>query len=64
MSILVIFKIAAIGIITAIVNMLLKQAGKDEIATIVSFVGLAVALVVMIDVVTQMHKTLTDLFGI
>ncbi len=64
MSILVIFKIAAIGIITAIVNMLLKQAGKDEIATIVSFVGLAVALVVMIDVVTQMYKTLTDLFGI
>lgn len=64
MSIAIIFKLAAVGIITAIVGMLLKQAGKDDVASIVSFVGLAVALVMMLNVVAEIYKTIGDLFGI
>lgn len=64
MSVAIIFKLAAVGIITAIVGMLLKQAGKDDVASIVSFVGLAVALVMMLNVVAEIYKTIGDLFGI
>lgn len=64
MSVAIIFKLAAVGIITAIVAMLLKQAGKDDVATIVSFVGLAVALVMMLNVIMELYKTISDIFGI
>lgn len=62
MDIAIIIKIAAVGIITAIAGMLLKRAGKDEIATVVSVVGLVVALVMMLDVITQLYETLRALF--
>ncbi len=64
MSVAIIFKLAAVGIITAIVAMLLKQAGKDDVATIVSFVGLAVALVMMLNVIMELYQTISDIFGI
>ena len=64
MDITVILKIAAIGIVTAIATMLLKRAGKDEIATVVSVVGLVIALVMMLDVVVQLYDTLQSLFNL
>ena len=62
MDITIIIKIAAVGIITAIAGMLLKRAGKDEIATVVSVVGLVVALIMMLDTVVQLYETLRSLF--
>lgn len=62
MDLTVIIKIAVVGIITAIAGMLLKRAGKDEIATVVSVVGLVVALVMMLDVIAQLYDTLRSLF--
>ncbi len=54
MDIMIIIKIAIVGIITAIAGMLLKRAGKDEIATVVSIVGLVVALIMMLDTIAQL----------
>ncbi len=62
MDITIIIKIAVVGIITAIACMLLKRAGKDEIATVVSVVGLVVALVMMLDTIVQLYETLRSLF--
>ena len=64
MDISIILKIAAIGIITAIATMLLKRSGKDEIATVVSVVGLVIALVFMLDVIVQLYDTLQSLFNL
>ncbi|MCM1195097.1 MAG: stage III sporulation protein AC [Firmicutes bacterium] len=62
MDITIIIKIAAVGIITAIAGMLLKRSGKEEIATVVSVVGLTVALVMMLDTLVQLYDTLKALF--
>ena len=62
MDISIIIKIAVVGIITAIACMLLKRAGKDEIATVVSVVGLVVALVMMLDTIVHLYETLRALF--
>ena len=62
MDISIIFKIAAIGIITAIAAMLLKRAGKDEIVTVVSVAGLIVAFVMLLDMISQLYETLKWLF--
>lgn len=61
---MIIIKIAIVGIITAIAGMLLKRAGKDEIATVVSIVGLVVALIMMLDAIAQLYDTLKSLFDI
>ena len=58
----VIFKIGAIGIVTAIVGMLLKKYGKEDLATVISVIGLVVALVMMLDMVAQLYDTITNLF--
>lgn len=62
MDIIVIFKIAAIGIITAIAGMLLKKAGKDEIATVVSVAGLIIAFIMLLDMIAQLYETLKTIF--
>lgn len=62
MDLTIIVKIAAVGIITAIACMLLKRAGREEIATVVSVVGLVVALVMMLDTIVQLYDTLRALF--
>ena len=62
MDLTIIIKIAVVGIITAIAGMLLKRAGKDEIATVISVVGLIVALVMMLDAIVQLYDTLRALF--
>ncbi len=64
MDVMIILKIAAVGIVTAIASMLLKRAGKDEISTVVSVVGLVVALVMMLDVISQLYDTLQALFDL
>ena len=45
-------------------SLILKRAARDEIATVVSLVGLAIALVMMVDVVVQLFDTLRSLFGL
>lgn len=64
MEITVIFKIVVVGLITAVASLILKRAARDEIATVVSLVGLAIALVMMVDVVVQLFDTLRSLFGL
>ncbi len=64
MDIAIILKIAAVGIITAIATMLLKRSGREEISTVVSVVGLVVALVMMLDVIVQLYDTLQSLFDL
>ena len=64
MDVMVILKIALVGIITAIAGMLLKRAGKDEIATVVSVVGLIVALVMMLDSIVQLYDTIQSWFDL
>lgn len=63
MDISLIFRIAGIGILTAIVNQLLKKADKDEIATLVTLTGLIIALMMVIDLISQLFGSLQTIFG-
>lgn len=63
MGIDIIFKIAAVGLITAIVNQVLKKADKDEIATLTTLAGLVIVLLMVIDLLSQLFDTLQMMFG-
>ena len=64
MDINIIFRIAAVGIITAIVNQILKKADKDEIATITTLAGLVIVLLMVVDMISQLFDTLRTIFGL
>ncbi len=63
MDVSIIFQIAAVGLITAIINQLLKKSDKDEIATLVTLAGLVIVLIMIINMIGQLFDTLKTVFG-
>lgn len=63
MDVEIIFKIAAIGILTAIVGQVLKNAGKDDIATIATLSGVVIALIMVLDLIGKLFDTVKSMFG-
>ncbi len=63
MEISIIFKIAAVGLVTALINQVLKKADKDEIATLVTLAGLVIVLIMVIDMIAKLFDTLKTVFG-
>ncbi len=63
MDVEIIFKIAAIGILTAIVGQILKQTGKDEISTIATLAGLVVVIIMVLNLIGEMFNTIKTLFN-
>ena len=64
MDVSLIFKIALIGLVTAVASILLKKANKDDIANLVSIAGLVLALILVIDMVIQLFDTIISLFNL
>ena len=62
MGIDVIFKIAGIGIITAVINILLDKTDKKEVSTFVTIAGLILVLVIVLDMVGGLFGTLKSIF--
>lgn len=60
----IIFKLAGIGLITSIVNQILKYCGKEEIASLTTLAGLVMSLLVVVDLVQQLFATVKTLFVI
>ena len=63
MEVDLIFKIAAVGILVAVLNMLLSRAGRDEQALMTTIAGLIVVLVVMLKEISGLFDLIKSLFG-
>ena len=59
-----IFKIACVGILTAIINIILKKSDKDEIATFVTLAGLIIVLVMVLDMLGGLFDSLRSLLNL
>ncbi len=64
MDISVIFKIAAVGIIITVVCQILKKSDRDDIATLVSLVGLIIVLTVVIGMVGDLFEEIKRIFDL
>ena len=64
MGIDIIFKIAAIGILTAVTNQVLKYAGKDEIATLTTLAGVVIVLFKVVNMISELFGTVKQLFSL
>ena len=57
-----IFKVAAIGIIASVLHNLLNQAGKSELGLMTSLAALVIALVLVVQKVSELFETVKKLF--
>lgn len=64
MGIEVIFKIAAIGILTAVTNQILKYSGKDEIAMLTTLAGVVIVLFMVVNMISELFTTVRQLFSL
>ncbi|HIQ66844.1 MAG TPA: stage III sporulation protein AC [Candidatus Coproplasma stercoravium] len=64
MDISIIFKIAAVGIIVTIICQVLKKSDRDDIATIVSLVGLIIVLAAVISMIADLFEQVRELFNL
>jgi len=62
MSVSLIFKIAAVGILVTILNQVLKHSGREEQAFMVSLAGLILVLMWIIPSIYELFSTIQDLF--
>ncbi len=62
MDITILFKMAAIGIIITIICQILKKSDRDDIATLVSIVGLIIVLAVVVNMVGDLFSQIKDVF--
>lgn len=62
MNVDLIFKIAAIGIIVSILNLVLEKAERKEQAMMTTLVGLVVVLMLVINLVSNLFETVKTMF--
>lgn len=63
MDIELIFKIAAVGIVVAVLNLLLSRAGRDEQALMTTIAGLIVVLIIIVQEIYKLFDLIKTLFG-
>ncbi len=64
MDITILFKMAAIGIIITVICQILKKSDRDDIATLVSIVGLVIVLAVVVGMVGDLFNEIQEIFGL
>lgn len=62
MNIDLVFKIAAIGIIVAVLNQVLIRAGREEQAMLTTLAGLIVVLFMIIQQISQLFAMIKSIF--
>lgn len=61
MEIDIIFKIAGIGLLAWIINVILKKAGKEDIATFVSIASLIIVMMILLDMIGGLFDSIKSI---
>ncbi len=64
MDVDLIFKIAAIGIIVAVLNQVLIRSGREEQAMLTTLAGLIVVLSIIVTEISTLFDTVKSAFGL
>ena len=62
MGIEIVFKIAGIGILIAIICQLLKQTGRDDMAMLAAIAGLIITLMMVVDLIRTLFDSVKQIF--
>lgn len=59
----IIFRIAGIGILISVLNMVLKQAGKEEQAQMLTLAGVVIVLFMVVQMIQRLFVDIRAVFG-
>ena len=62
MEVELIFKVAAVGILVAVLNILLTRSGREEQALMVTITGLVIVLVLVVQKISELFGLIKSLF--
>ncbi len=63
MEVELIFKVAAVGILVAVLNILLTRSGREEQALMVTITGLVIVLVLVVRKISELFSLIGELFS-
>ena len=64
MSVNLIFKIAAVGILVSVISQVLKHSGREEQAFLTSLAGLLLVLFWIVPYIYELFETIKELFSL
>ncbi|MBQ6163408.1 MAG: stage III sporulation protein AC [Clostridia bacterium] len=64
MEVEIIFKIAAIGIIVAVINQILTRSGREEYTMITTIAGLIIVLMMLLPHVGELFRYIRSVFDV
>ncbi len=64
MNVDVVFKIAAIGILVAVLSQVLTRAGREDIALLTTLAGLIVVLVMVVNLISDFFGSVRSIFSL
>jgi stage III sporulation protein AC len=64
MDVSILFKMAAVGMIVTVICQILKKSDRDDIATLVSIVGLVIVLAIVVGMIGDLFQDIQKIFGL
>ena len=64
MDVDLVFKIAAVGILVAVLNQLLVRSGREEQAMMTTLAGLVVVMMMLVRQISDLFQLVKSLFGL
>ena len=58
------FKLAGLGIVVAVLSQVLNRAGREELGTLVTVVGLVIALFLVVNLISDLFTSLKSIFAL
>ena len=56
------FKLAGLGVVVAVISQILTRAGREELSTLVTVVGLIIALFMVVNLVSELLSSVKSIF--
>lgn len=62
MQVDLLFQIAGVGLLTTVVASILQRSGRDELATLSTVAGLAIVLLMVVNLVSELFSSVRSIF--
>lgn len=64
MQVDLLFKLAGLGVVVAVLSQVLTRAGREELSTLVTVVGLVIALFLVVNLISDLFSSLRSIFSL
>ena len=58
------FKLAGLGVVVAVLSQVLNRAGREELGTLVTVTGLVIALFLVVNLISDLFGSLKSIFAL